>query len=74
MSKRARAQQILENPLLRELLDDYQALQFSRFKQPTVPDYALQNIYRDARAADVLYRYIQEKCKELIDAADDWER
>ena len=70
MSKRARAQALLENPLLPELVDEYAARCFARFKHE-YDDENIRALHNQARAADLLLLFLQERCKALIDGTDD---
>jgi hypothetical protein len=67
MGQETKAKQLLDNALLVDLFEGYQAMQYERFK--CAPTDELADIAAAGRASSRCLAYIHNKCREIIDNA-----
>lgn len=65
MSRVQRAQRILENPLLAELIDDYTSAQIAQWVSDRETD-NLERYHHKVNAALDIRSHIENKCREII--------
>ena len=64
MTQKTKAKQLLDNPLLAELFEEYQKRLFVRFMSGNLEGIA--DMHADAKASMRCLAYIENKCKEII--------